>query len=205
MSKTYVSKPRKDNNSVFSNTYTSFSGSDIVACFKFKDGKPRIFGSIQTVSYSTYRPSMPVHTLGRANARGIVRGARTIAGSLIFTVFDRHVLTDMLADLREQKGKDTCPLYTNSFKADEIPPFDIIISFLNEYGESSKMVIYDVHLISEGQTMSVEDIIVECTFEFIAGDIQPMSHNFYEEPSKFIFVHQYDDPMGKYNSWRPKK
>lgn len=170
-------------------TFTSFAGSDIVAVITPKGGKPKILGEIQTVSYSVYRPTAPVYALGQVNAKGIVRGARTIAGSLIFTVFDRHVMYDLI---QEQQMSETtfngieCPKLNNSsIKGDELPPFDICINFLNEYGQSAQLVIYGVCLISEGQTMSIEDMITENTMEFIATDIDLMKPDSFTEPAPY--------------------
>jgi hypothetical protein len=47
-------------------------------------------GDLQTVSYSMHRENSPIRTLGHSNVRGFVKGARTIAGSLIFTVFNEY-------------------------------------------------------------------------------------------------------------------
>lgn len=151
--------------SKYQETYTSFSGADIVAIITGPSGKAHTLGTLQTVSYSTYRPTAPVFALGQIGAKGAVRGARTVAGSLIFTVFDRHVLYDVMEEIA---GKGF------TLKSDEIPAFDITINFLNEYGQSSRLVIYGVHLLSEGQTMSIEDMITENTMEFIAMNIDVM-------------------------------
>lgn len=180
---------KKSPASRYHETFTSFAGSDIVAVITPRGGKPKILGEIQTVSYSVYRPTAPVYALGQVNAKGVVRGARTIAGSLIFTVFDRHVLYDMI---KEKKANMTtfhgieCPKVNNStIKGDELPPFDICINFLNEYGQSAQLTIYGVHLISEGQTMSIEDMITENTMEFIAMDIDLMKPDSVSEPRPY--------------------
>jgi hypothetical protein len=179
----------------YKNTYTSFSGADIVATFTPRGGKPLVLGEIQTISYSTYRPTTPVYGLGMANPKGVVRGARTIAGSLIFTVFDRHVLSgmkdSMYSDMKESieesyksRGLDWSLAGFNgsisNMKTDEIPPFDISISFMNESGQSSKMTLYDVYIVSEGQTMSIEDMMTENTMQFLAMDIEHMVADYYE-------------------------
>jgi hypothetical protein len=75
---------------------TSFSGADIIATVTPYGGRPIVFAEIQTLSYSIYRPTQPVYALGRINPSGAVRGQRTIAGSLIFIVFDRHVLKTVM-------------------------------------------------------------------------------------------------------------
>ncbi|MEK1829060.1 virion structural protein [Priestia megaterium] len=157
----------------YDQTYTSFSGADIVAVITLPNGKPRVLGELQTISYSTYRPTAPVYALGQIGAKGVVRGARTVAGSLIFTVFDRHVLHDVLQDFNSNNEQGY-----KSNKVDQLPAFDIVIQFLNEYGQSAKLCIYGVHLISEGQTMSVEDMITESTMEFIAMDVDSMTPDY---------------------------
>lgn len=151
----------------FQNTYTSFSGADIIAVITPEGGNPMVLGELQTISYSVFRPTAPVFALGRVNAKGIVRGARTVAGSLIFTVFDRHVLYEAMQSYNNANG-------TKINKADQLPPFDVTVNFFNEYGMSSQLVIYGVHLLSEGQTMSVEDMITEATMEYMAIDVDTM-------------------------------
>ncbi len=42
------------------------------------------------------------------------------------------------------------------------------------------MVIYDVYIVTEGQTMSIEDMITENTMQFIAMDIELMKEDYYE-------------------------
>lgn len=163
----------------------SYSGADIVATITPAHGKPQIFGEIQTISYSIYRPMTPVHTLGRIGPKGVVRGQRTIAGSLIFTVFDRHALKKALdgykftnpTNDRFKFSEDELNEMDKYMKTDEMPPFDINITFLNEYGSNSTMNLYGVHIFSEGQTMSIEDMITENTMQYIAMDIDLMHDN----------------------------
>lgn len=50
--------------------------------------------------------------------------------------------------------------------ADQIPPFDIAISFQNEYGQAASMALLGVEILNEGSGMSIDDITTEkaCTF-----------------------------------------
>ena len=50
--------------------------------------------------------------------------------------------------------------------ADEIPPFDITISFANEYGQKAVVVIYGVEILNEGSGFSIDNVTSEkaCTF-----------------------------------------
>ena len=70
-------------------SYNSFSGVDITAVFG-----SRIIGAIQGISYSVTREKAPIYTMGSADPRAFSRGKRGIAGSLIFTMFDRSALLD---------------------------------------------------------------------------------------------------------------
>lgn len=161
-------------NSKYSKTFTTFSGADIVAVITPQGGgKSIVLGELQTISYSVHRPTSPVFALGRVGAKGAVRGSRIVAGTLIFTVFDRHALYDLMNNTKEGKRMNK-----RSLKSDEIPPFDVTVNFLNEYGESSQLIIYGVHLMSEGQTMSIEDMITENVMEYMALDIDSMEPGF---------------------------
>jgi hypothetical protein len=55
-----------------------------------------------------------------------------------------------------------------------LPPFDIVISFFNEYGQSAKMKIFGITIVDEGQTISIDDLITEQTYTYMARGIQPM-------------------------------
>ncbi len=160
----------------------SYSGADIVATMIIpiigQDGKIQSsgdvieLGDLQTVSYSIHRENTPIRTLGHSNVRGFVKGSRTIAGSLIFTVFHEYAfykIKQYKNYLADSKGF-FAPL------ADMLPPFDIVFTFFNEYGVASKMKIFGVTIVDEGQTMSIDDLITEQTYTYMARGIQPMVH-----------------------------
>lgn len=77
----------------YTKTYTSFSGCDIVASFNGK-----IVGELQGITYSVSREKAPIYTMGSAEPRSFSRGKRGIAGSLVFTVFDRDALIEEFKD-----------------------------------------------------------------------------------------------------------
>lgn len=72
--------------SEYLSTFTSFSGANIVATFN-----GLVIGELQAISYSVSREKAPIYTMGDANPRSFSRGKRGIAGSLVFTQFDRDV------------------------------------------------------------------------------------------------------------------
>ena len=166
-------------------SYSSFSGCDIVASItipKFAT-RPLVIGELQTISYSIHREKVPVRTLGRVNPRSFTYGQRTIAGSLIFTVFDSNLVHKIVRIIKESYNANYDPssidLYSeriddigNFSVMDEMPPFDITISLTNEYGKHSTLVIKGVVVVDEGQVMSIEDMITENTMSYMATDIQ---------------------------------
>lgn len=164
---------KRENTSIFHATNASFSGCDMVCSIEITPttGKKitTVLGTLQTLSYSIHQEKIPVRVLGNLNAKDWVFGPRTIAGSLVFAVLNQHWLIDLYEQLyndAEMKGAH--------FLADEIPPFSITVSFSNEYGFDSKMVLYGVRLIDEGQTMSINDLYIENTYQFVASDINYM-------------------------------
>lgn len=156
----------------------SFSGTDIVATMILPPmgeaksaGSYLELGELQTVSYSIHRENSPIRTIGHSNVRGFVKGSRTIAGSLIFTVFNEYAWykIDEYKNYLSRSNGFFAPL------ADMLPPFDIVFTFFNEYGNASKMKIYGVTIVDEGQTMSIDDILTEQTYTFMARGIQPIT------------------------------
>lgn len=148
--------------------YNSYSGTDILAEIILPGEQPLILGELQTISYSIHRENTPVRFLGHVNPVGFVRGPRTLAGSLIFTVFNQYAFY-RLAEYQQALNSGLYPL------ADMLPMFDVAISFANEFGAMSQMRIYGITIIDEGQTMSVDDLITEQTYTWIGQGIIPMT------------------------------
>lgn len=186
----------------YTNTYTTFSGADIVASFS---GVP--IGNLMGITWSITREKAPIFTMGSANPRSFSRGKRGIAGSLIFLVFDRPSLYTMLkkhADDDDLKyftrannafpgmtangqisyrgvtpvfeGSDSALNVVSAFPhyADQIPPFDVTITFMNEYGQAATRTIYGVELLNEGSGASMDDIVIEETMTYVAREVGPM-------------------------------
>lgn len=190
--------------SEYTKTYTSFSGCDIVCTFGSE-----VIGSLQAITYSVSREKAPVYTMGSPEPRSFSRGKRGIAGTLVFTVFDRDALIEAL---KRQNGKverigsddlttTTSPMsidewdrimtgevsastvnYTKSnitqiddpIYADEIPPFDVTISFANEYGQKAVLVIYGLEIMNEGTGFSIDSVTTEKACTFVARKVDYM-------------------------------
>lgn len=193
--------------SEYTKTYTSFSGADITASIG-----NRIIGELQSITYSVTREKAPIFTMGNPNPRAFSRGKRGIAGSLVFTVFDRDALKDLKstttvyrqgmndsgtydedgnfiatdlvlphAEMSASTNRDAWIKKSNPHYSDEIPPFDITISFLNEYGQSSEMRIYGIEILNEGMGLSIDDITTQKSCSFVARGMDDMRADKYEQ------------------------
>ena len=158
--------------------YNSYSGCDITVTASLpivnekQMSKYYVLGSLQTLSISTHQDKRPVRSLGIINAKDYVMGPRTIAGSMVFAVFNRHFATEIMNDLGASGSEVILP--------DEIPALNITINFANEYGRMSRMAIYGVKIINEGQVMSINDLYTENTYQFVALGLEPLNSSIQE-------------------------
>lgn len=67
----------------------------------------------------------------------------------------------------------------NIMYADMLPPFDITMTFANEYGQTAFQKIYDVDILNEGSGVSVDSIVMERQMTFIARRISPLFKGVY--------------------------
>lgn len=169
-------RPEEPKTSMWAKTNVSFSGCDMVvsANMTTTEGKvvSVVMGSLQTISYSIYRKLSPINCIGNVNAKDYVGGPRTVAGSLVFTVFHQHWATELVNEFAKAEG------YASNRKLlmDELAPIDLTIAMANEYGVNSRLAIYGVRLFSEGQVMSINDIYTENTFEYVALNVDYLAN-----------------------------
>jgi hypothetical protein len=57
--------------------------------------------------------------------------------------------------------------------SDQIPPFDIVLAAANEYGAQAIMRIYGVEIMNENSGVSIDDIVTEQQYTYIAKWITP--------------------------------
>jgi len=169
-----------------SSTMTTFSGCDIKAYFENYE-----IGNLQGISLSVNREVRPVFTMGSPNVRSYSRGKRGVAGSMVMTTFDRDAFftikkeayyaakSSEVADKYEEGlvavVGDSTNLGSQSLHpnySDQIPPFNITLVGMNEFGNAMVMRIFAVHLVSEGQGISVDDNVAESQFTFVAHSVQ---------------------------------
>lgn len=138
----------------------------------------KVLAELQTISVGVYRTKLPVRNLGATYVKSYARGTLTISGSMIFTVFNRNVWTEILEtfnDSRDYAYRDRDPYNFLTVVPHQLPPMDISIVFANELGNVSYMAIYGVEILNEGLVMSVNDLHQEGNYTYVARDISLMS------------------------------
>jgi hypothetical protein len=59
--------------------------------------------------------------------------------------------------------------------ADMLPPFDMVLTFASEYGSFGRMKILGMVIVDEGGTFSIENLINEQEFTYMATGIIPLT------------------------------
>jgi hypothetical protein len=67
----------------------------------------------------------------------------------------------------------------NIMYADMLPPFDVTMTFANEYGQCAFQKIYDVDILNEGSGVSVDTIVMERQMTYIARRVSPLIKGVY--------------------------
>ena len=156
--------------------YRTFSGADISVYLIVPysgDGQTgfKKFANLSTISYSIYRDKQAVTPIGFSRPKGVTRGPRTIAGTMVFAVFDTSAFQEIVGThfTGENKYDKVGPVLL-----DELPPLDIYIFMSNEYGRAAHFILFGVELLNEGQVQSIDDLYTENTVNYIAHDIFPL-------------------------------
>ena len=175
-------------------TTQSFSGVDFSVMFVL-DGinilsantQPRkLLAELQTITISSTTSVHPVRQLGHRKVQSYVKGARTFAGTMIFTVLDKDPFQEIFAfDALENAVRSD-----GQWHIDMMPPFDIIISCVNEAGRAGVQIIQGVTLTNTGTTYSVDDIYTESTYTYVAEHVTPFVGNpVYDKFLKLVKKH----------------
>ena len=173
----------------------TYSGSDTLAFIVLPNTVPILLGSLTTFSYSSYRAKKPLATLGSIIPKGVMKGGRIIAGTMIFTIINKYWINEVMDLVPWLKNESNGVIYS-----DELPLFDILIIAANEYGSYVSMKITGVDITDEAGVMSINDMYTENTFSFIAREIKPYntekftskdltyaSNTFYTDIKKVVF------------------
>lgn len=75
----------------------------------------------------------------------------------------------------------------NIIYADMIPPFDVTMTFANEYGQAAFQKIYDLEILDEQSGVSVDSIVMERAMSWIARRISSLTSGVYSRSSDGVF------------------
>lgn len=132
-----------------------------------QQGEPILLGTLSMLSYSSHRDKFPVVSLGMRGVRGFTRGHRTIAGSLAFQSIDTGAFHKMVKAIAQMWGRKD----TSYILADELPPFDVVVTSINEEGGSSVFSIYGVGILDFGTSFTLDQLIPNETYSFAATTV----------------------------------
>lgn len=87
----------------------------------------------------------------------------------------RDIANGGIGERNEALKKHLDYLYSTPLKySDEVPPFNITITFVNANGAASTMSIYGVQLINETQAFTMDDMTNDLNVTYVARDIDPL-------------------------------
>jgi hypothetical protein len=114
---------------------------------------------------------------------------------MVFILFDRHAFARVMNNSVYVAHSDENAVRTHNFGlsplpvdqvdqnvtaflatpqyADQVPPFDIVLTGANEVGQIMAMSILGAEILNEGSGISVDDIVNEMAFTYVARDINP--------------------------------
>ncbi len=86
-----------------------------------------------------------------------------------------------LADLEEVNpinsfnANDVSDSYelSQAWYVDQLPPFDVAIIAVNEYGKAAQMRLYGLEILNEGSGFSIDDVVIENQMTWVGRSISP--------------------------------
>jgi len=148
-----------------------FSPTDAVTVLYVPDiDKLVAIENISTLAYSIHREKRTIIPLGRSYPKFVVRGSRTIGGSLNFIVKNADPFFGILS---ESHVDSDFGLVYNPLP-DQLSPMDIVVTYANEFGKSAFLRLYGIEILDQGLVTNISDVVLEYTNSFIARDFDVM-------------------------------
>lgn len=164
-------------------TRTTYSSTtEVQALISLPDGRTYKLGTIGQITYNKHRDKYPVTALGSRHMKGITKGHRSIQGSLVFKTLDRQVfykvmanpeeVTSLMMNRREIKQHGS---FTDAQKyADQLPPFDVTMVMIDDYGNCSTQTVRGIVLHGQGMVLSIDSLEILQTYQFSARRIEKL-------------------------------
>lgn len=180
------------------------SDPEIESLYRPKIG-PVELEALHTISISISEPRGPARALGFRNIKGFARSVRTIAGSIIMTVIEDHPLRKLMEQeavygpewSMDVHRKGIGSLFDGNNQLIKLPtmmsPFNIMSVYMSEttnlvphqiqgstapaLSNYAGFLLEDVEFIGEGMTTSVNDMVTEVMYQFVAQNYREFSAN----------------------------
>lgn len=155
--------------------YPVYTGSDMTI-FALNENVFTPLPFIHTLSYSVHTTMTPVKGLGSSNPRGYAVGDRVYAGTMIAMLSKNDPLIALHPEIiSEEPGSDSfrglSDLWKPILATDQLPVFDLVMTFQNEYGSQSAFTIFGVKIPDTGQVISMNDAFIEVSYTYMALDV----------------------------------
>lgn len=185
----------------------SFSGADVsnAAWFDYftSDGKSAVTPSVNlttlsTISFTIHEAKSPVRSLGNKNVSGFTSSIRTIAGSMILSIVDRHPFAELIDEYLKVKGPDPYWGWSRDHRQDgrgvvasrimskmmptSLAPFNMLFTAVPEVFDAgtettgvktfnyASCALFGIELVEDSTVLSVNNILTEMSFTFVARD-----------------------------------
>lgn len=121
---------------------------------------------LNLITISEHRDKYPVVSFGRTGVKGFTHGHRTTAGSLGFITAGHSPFYPVIQRYSRWAFAETGGL---SFVGpDQIPPFDLSITMINEVGDATALFVRGIEIIDSSRSIGVQDIQLTEVFSYIA-------------------------------------
>ena len=159
--------------------HSTFSGADISIIFNIplldrpsitmQQLPIKMVADLQTLSISSTTSIAPVRRVGEAKPANYGKGARTFAGTMVFTLIGQDPFMELYSidALNSSVGND------GKWHIDQMPPFDAIIVGVNEMGGAGVQIIHGIVLSHWGTTYSIDDMYSESSYTYVADHVTP--------------------------------
>ncbi len=153
----------------------SFSGTDVEA-YIIQGNDYYKLNSLSTVSFQVNEMRNPVRRLGYSIPVGFTKAIRTIAGTLVLTILKDHPLKELLGSVENTQGESetNCKIRFGSQSVLLNKEFDLLLRYQSEGHREfySEFKIKGINLISQSLVTSVNDMVTEMVFQFMAKDYE---------------------------------
>lgn len=123
---------------------------------------------LSAINLSQNRAHYPVTGLGNRGIRGFTKGQKMVAGSLIFSGSAGGAFSETFKKYQQWNGfSDFEAQFTSPH---ELPPIDLIVSMVNERGNSLMLIIKQMVFVDSGQSIDVNNPPLNEAYSFMAAN-----------------------------------